>query len=349
MKNITGFLSKAIAIAIAGFACSHHAHAALDVVAAGYGAQTVYTHSTTDSIISYDWDASHGLHYMTSAGYPDVQVWRTTGGPATSVYSAPSNFAGASVVSIGGTIYFNDSNFSNTQFIRGYNATAASPVVSVLSTTANSNLSGHNGGLYITGANGFGPNHIFYSDLAANGTLVNNPVKDLGATSSGGSGPLAFNLAGDLYYAPGFGDMSVYKFSSAEVAAAVANPLANPLTGAGNLWLDYSALFPAYSGATSMALDAAGNLLMTLTNFGDPSLLVEFGATPAGVYNGTNFTILTDTDRLGELRNLDGDLFVSSGNQIVQIMPVPEPGTAGFVALLGVLSMVVRRRRRNAG
>ena len=342
MKTISRFLRKAFAFIPAALACPQLVPAQPTVVDASYSIQTFYTHTNADNIISYDWDASANLHYMTSSGFPDLKVWRKGSGALENIYAAPNNFVGASLVSIGDTIYFNDSDFAS-QFIRGYVAAATIPAVPVLSTTPNYGLYGRNGNLFITGADSFGPNQIYFSNLAANGDLLDDPAINLGVTSAGSSGPLTFDLAGNLYYAPGFGDLSIYKFTAAEVNAALADPAANSLTGSGNLWLDYTTLYPNVSGATSLLFDAGGKLLVTLTSFTNPSALAAFGTSPAGAYNGINTTILTSMGTLGELRSLNGNPFISTGNEIVQI--VPEPASFVMIGLAAVLFVNYRRVR----
>lgn len=336
MKKIASLAS-----AFAAFALVHHANA-MPIPGAGFGVSVFYTHSSADGIISYDWDAAQNLYYMTAAGFPDVTVWKSSGGAPTGIYANPNRFSGASVVAIGDYVYFNDSDFSNAQYIHSYGPVSGAAVATQISTTRNSGLYGHGGDLFIAGAPGFGTNRIYHSDLAGNGTLVSNPATDLGVTS-GSSGPLEFDVAGDLYYAPGYGDLGIYKWSALEVASAIANPIANPLNTPGHLWLNYSALYPTASGATSMLFDADGDLLVTLSNFVDPSALVEFGVGAGGVYDSTALEILTDTGRLGELRELNGGVFVSSDNKIFQV--VPEPGAA--LLLAGCAVLLARRNRRN--
>ena len=332
-RSLTGAAFAAL------FTLPTHVSAALSAQT-GYAAFSIYAHTTSDSIISYDWDAAANLHYMTLAGFLDVNIWRTTGSTPFNIYAAPSNFSGASVVAIGDYVYFNDSDFSGTQFIRGYAAAAVAPVVTAFSTTPNFGLYGHNGDLLITGTDGiFGDNQIYFSDLAGDGDLLNDPALNLG-TTGGGSGPLAFDLAGNLYYAPGFSDLSIYKFTAAEVAAAIAGTTL--LTAASHLWLDYALLYPNFMGATSLLLDAEGDLLATLTNLNGSSALAEFGTGPGGAHDGSNTLILTDSGRIGELRSLNGDIFVSSGNQIYQV--VPEPAAALLLALGGT-AFALRRRR----
>jgi hypothetical protein len=341
-KTFPGFLSKAIALATATAVLNQHA-CADPVVSPGFGLETYYSHTTGDSIISFDRDASSNLYYMTSAGFPDVSVWKYSGGPTPStIYSNPSNFAGASVLTIGDYVYFNDSNSLGTQFIHAYGPVSGAPSVNLLSTTRNSNLHTDGTRLFIAGAPGFGTNHIYYSNLAPNGDLVNDPAIDLGVTS-GFSGPLAFDLDGNLYYAPGFSDLSIYKWTASEVNAAIANPVTNPLNVAGHEWLDYTLLYGTAGGATSMLLDVDGDLLVTLSDFENPSVLVEFGVTPAGAHDGTNTTILSETGRLGELRNFDGNIMVSAGNDIYKV--VPEPSSL-LLALAGA-GLVLSRRRRD--
>jgi hypothetical protein len=348
MKTTPGILSKAALIALAAITSSHPARAQLTVVAQGYAVDPYYTHTTTDSIISFDWDANAELYYMTSAGFPDVAVWKTNGGAPVSIYANPNNFAGGDVVDIGNFIYFNDSDFSNNQFIHDYgplDPLSGPPSVSTLSTTPNSGLFSHGGNLFISGADTNGTNHLFYSHLAANGSLVDDPAISLG-TTPGASGPMAFDAGGNLYYAPGFGNSSIYKWSASELANAMANPTLDPLSTTGHLWLDYSALFPTVSGATSMLLDPAGNLLVTLTDFSNPSDLADFGTNPDGSYDGFAMTILTDGGRLGELRDLNGNTYLAADNEIVQI--VPEPGSL-LLAGVGLSILLLKRMRTPTG
>ena len=82
-------------------------------VSPGYSVSTYYTHTTSDDIVSFNWDASSNLYYMTD----NDAIWKTNGGAPVNIYSAPSvpgdtYFAGANVTTIGNYVYFNDSDFN---------------------------------------------------------------------------------------------------------------------------------------------------------------------------------------------------------------------------------------------
>ena len=310
--------------------------------APGYATSLFYTHANADRIVSYDWAGASDVYYQTSTASFDYGGFFRWSGPAPVELQngSAAPFAGASVVTIGDSVYFNLGTFSSTP-IDKYGPLSDHPALTQISTTANYALFGHSGDLFITGAVNFGPNQIFYSDLDGSGNLVSNPAVSLG-TTGGGSGPLAFDAAGDLFFAPGYSDKSIYRWSAAQVIAAIAHPTANALTLTGQLWADYSALYPLQSGATSMLVEADGDVLVTVTDFTNPSVLARFDAAPDGSYVGTSETILIDTALLGELRTHDGGLYISSENAIYQI--VPEPAAAALLALGGAV-IALRRRR----
>ncbi len=337
--------SHILAAAVLSAAVS--AQASPTVVDSAYSLASYYSTGNANSIVSYDWDSQGNLYYQTSnSSSAFLGVYKYSNGTVSTIAAAnESIFAGASVVTVGNSLYYNNSDLSGNQNIYLYNPLNGSSSLSLTSTTPNYGLYGYNNALYIAGAVGWGTNHIYYSSLNTNGTLVNNSAIDLGETS-GASGPLVFDKAGNLYYAPGYYDLSIYRWTAAEVAAAIADPTANALSATGHLWEDYSSLYASVGGATSLAIDSNGDLLASLTSFSDPSSLVKFGVSDTGTYDGTSSTILTTTDRLGELRVEDGTVYVSDGDQIFTVVPEPSSFALMGMGVLFVGVMALRRHRQ---
>jgi hypothetical protein len=343
MKNLVTLLVAACAVA--GFS---PARADITDVSPGYSVTDFYdSPETADSITSYDWDASNDLYYdTTTPSFNFGGLYEYNGVTTTNPVAGTSDYAGASVVAIGNYVYYNTSDSSGDQNIYKYGPVNGTPANTLASTTPNFGLYKNAGQLYLTGSPNFGTNHIYHSALNADGSLASNPATDLGA-DAGSSGPLAFDAAGDLYYAPGYGDQSVYKWTAAQVTAALANPAQNPLSIAeATQWIDYSSssAYGSYSGGTSMIIEG-NQLLLTLTNFDSPSVLADFGIGSDGSYNGSSTTILAATDTLGELRENDGNLFVADDASIFEV-DVPEPEAAPLLLGGAVLLLALFRRGR---
>jgi hypothetical protein len=317
--------------------------AQITVVDPAYQFSPFLTHTNSDGVVSYDWGTDGSVYYQTAtSSFTFGGLYQFSGSAPAQVVAGSSDFVGASVVAIGNYVYFNTSDFNNTNIYK-YGPVNGSPGATLASTTPNFGFSAYQGNLFIAGAPGFGTNHIYYSGIAADGSLLNNPAIDLGE-DSGSSGPLAFDLQGNLYYAPGFGDLSIYRWSATEVASAMADPAGHPLSATGHRWLDYSSRYGSASGGASMLIDQQGNLLLTLASFTDPSVLARFGVAGDGSFNGSSSTLLQDTDRLGEIRLHDDSLYFSSGNQVFEI--VPEPATVFLVAAGAALFAAGSLRRR---
>lgn len=334
------------AVAIVACLCLHTSQAAVTILDPTYSAGIYHSHSvTTSAIVSFDWDSTGAVYYQTStSAFTFGGLYRWNGATqTTAVGPIETDYSGASVVAIGNYVYFNTSDFS-TQNISKYGPLGGSPSSALISTAPNSGLYRRGAGeIFITGAPGFGTNEIYYASLSASGDFLSTPIS-LGLTS-GGSGPIAFDAAGNMYYAPGFGDLSIYRYTAADVAAAIADPTNSPLPTAGSrLWYNYSGDFALVSGGTGMAFDGDGNLLLTLTDFSNPSYLVRFDVDISGNHAG-NTALLSSTDRLGDVRFYDGSIFVANGNTILQV--IPEPGTWLLLAL-GCTGIVVVWSRRRA-
>ena len=233
MKNLTTLL-------VAAFAAAGFTTAQADLTAdSGYSLGDYYTQSgTSDSVQSFDWDPSGNLYFSdTSPGYTFDGLYEASGaqiagGTATNVVAGNSaQYPGESVVAVGNNIYYNTSDINDSaQNIYQYGPVNGSPANTLASNSPSYGLYPHAGQLFISGAPPYDSvtnpnpiNHIYHTALNANGSFASNPATDLGV-DSGSSGPLAFDSAGDLYYAPGYGDQSVYKWTATQVAAALAPP-----------------------------------------------------------------------------------------------------------------------------
>lgn len=308
-------------------ALAPHASAALSF-ASSYSGSASHTHSTSDAVIGFGWSSDNNLYYATATdSYTAGGLYRKDGPVSTQLVAANGGlFPGPSVVAIGSSIYYNDSDWSNNQFIRRFDIASNT----VASTTATNYALGTDGtNLFTTGSADWVNTDILYY---ANGTL--GASVDLGGMT-GSSGPVAIDSAGNLFYAPGYGDLSIYSWSASEVAAAISG--GPRLNAADHLFANYSGAFPSLDGASSMAIDAAGNLFVTLTSFSASSSLVRFDASGT-----THDVVATTADRLGGLNIHDGQLYVASGNQIFSVIPEP---SALLLSLLACAPFVACRRR----
>ncbi len=325
--------STSLAALAVSFLLGSPAFAALNF-SAGYGGAEYYTHSNSDNLHSYDWGSDGNLYYATATpSFTSGGFYRFNGTTTSTLAGASGDFSGTSVVAVGSSIFYNDGNFPVAGIYRHDVGSSGAPVETAVGHYA---LGSYGGNLLTTGAAGFGqPTHINYYSGGDLGSTIDLGV--VAATSS--PGPLVFDGAGNLYYAPGFGDSSIYRWSAAEVAAAISSNGVNGLTADGHLWVAYGATsLGIYSGASSLLVDENGDVLVSLTNFSDPSLLVKFDGDGSGDFT----TILESTDRLGDLRSHDGEIYISNANQILQI--VPEPSSLLLTVMAGGAFLRIRRR-----
>ena len=295
-----------------------HAFAAI-IGGSNYVVQTFYANPHAgETLTAFDWDENNNLYYST--GRPDwalgFSVYRYDGVAASSLYTDENAFAGSRVTAIGGRIYFNDGgNYDRytCDYYRYDPETQSAPVdMGVLSDVYG--LETRNGADFWA-AGGYTA-AIYYSTLNANGDLASNPLVNLGAIGSA-SGPLAFDADGNLYYVEGYvysGNPTVYRWSAAEVAAAIANPAGNPLGPDGHAWATLS----SGDGASGLVVDDFGNLVVTATSFTAPSqlqrLLVSDGAC-------VGYEVLVNSDtRLETVRVHSGTIYVSSSEGIFAVM-----------------------------
>lgn len=334
---------RSLSLAIVGIASAltSPSHATVSILDPSYSFSIYHTHSVpTSAVVSFDWDSGGTVYYQASTEFFNFGGLFTFNG-VTQGTAVPgsSAFSGASTVRIGDNIYYNTSD--SEQRVWKYGPLSGTPTATNVSTAANWGLFRRGADeMFLTGVPGFGPNEVYRATLDGSGNFTGAPVS-LGLTI-GSSGPIAFDLSGNMYYAPGFGNRSIYKYTAADVAAAIANPITNPLPAAATrLWRDYSMDFAAVNGGAGIAFDETGDLLVTLTDFSNPSFLVRFDVDAFGAYEGFD-AILSSTNRLGDVRFKDGSIYIANADTILQV--VPEPGTIGLV-LMGCSALALLRRR----
>ncbi|VGO20348.1 PEP-CTERM sorting domain-containing protein [Pontiella sulfatireligans] len=319
-----------IAVATAGISCQLATASIISGAAVAYYSNPF----AGKNISSYDWDGAGNLYWMEGDNNwaAETKVYKYNGSLST-IYSA-SAFAGTWVAHNDNHIYFD--NGSEYAFYK-YDVAGGGAPSQVFQQNNAWGYTFHNGGLYISGADGSWNNQLYYSALDASGNLA-GPLVTLGQMGSP-SGPITFDANGNLFYSAGYTDGKIYKYDAAEIAGAIAG------TQLGDAALHEFIDFNSYGldGATGMDFDDDGNLVASLTAFGSNSKLVEFDIDVSGAYLGTSSVLAESDGRMTTVRNYNGDIYVSDPDGIYQA--VPEPGT---VALMGVGfgCMAAFRKRR---
>jgi hypothetical protein len=213
------------------------------------------------------------------------------------IWSGP-DYAGAGVLVTHKTVYFTeDSNFT----LYRYGTRDAAAPVAEYSQPFLYALAVRGRTLYASGLDGNWQSCIYASQLRPDGSLAEKPMLNLGVVGDP-SGPLAFDGAGNLYYASGYLSGRILKYSAPEVHAALAGqtPLGQP---AQHVWASFAAT--GLDGATGLAFDGQGNLVASLTSFGYPSELVRFGVCAAGNFGGLT-ELASSTGRISAVQLVNG-------------------------------------------
>ena len=303
------------------FACCPPVHAAVPIDSlTGYTLTEVAPAPVGESLVSYDWDAAGVLYYMT--GDPNwglkLNVYRLVSGVETPVYQSAALFPGSRLTAVGSFLYFNDGgDYARYTFnYYAYNpATGGQPALSYDSAVAPLSLWGidtrDGTQFFASGAVGFGPSSIYYMPAPEDGQLDGLvSIGDIGESS----GPIAFDRLGNLYYAHGYvysGQAKIFRWSAAELAGAIANPALSPLSPADHEWATLPA---AFTGASGLAVDDAGNVYVTANAWGVPGELLLYRPNPT-----IPLSVAQYTGRLETLRIREGKLHVNCAAGIYQM------------------------------
>lgn len=215
----------------------------------------------------------------------------------------------------------------------------------------------HGGQVYASGLNqiwngGYGQdNQIAIYDLSGAGN------HDVIIQAMGNSAGVAVDAAGNVYYANyGYGssyENALYMWTAEQVASVRADlGMGGAGGGIDDLFLtaaDALRLCALPSGGNGIAVDAAGNVFVSMNNFSTGGGLIMWNASM-----GDDYLYLGDVDGWAGAISVEGDflnggtLYVTGGNGFSELhyTPVPEPATYAVLAGLAVFALALRRRRR---
>ncbi len=265
------------------------------------------------NVASFNWSSGGDLYWMEGDNNfaQDLKVHKFDGNTLSAIYTAAS-YSGTWVLSDGDNIYFDDGSLTA---LFKYDSIGGGAATQVFQQSNAWGYTIHNNGLFIAGADVNWDAKLYYSALDGNGDLT-GPLVDLGFMGSP-SGPIAFDAAGNLYYASGYSAGKIHKYSAAEVALAIAGtPLTDP---AGHEIIDFNSF--GHAGATGMEFDSNGHLVVTLTSFGAPSDLVTFYMDDSGDYLGTAEITAQSSNRMTSVRLYQGQTYFSDQDGIYQVIP----------------------------
>jgi len=293
-------------------------------------------------INSFDFGPDGALYYTTyikNLDEPSVykalvgfKVYRYDGESLEVIYSDPNAFgvSGGRVITIGNKVYFNDGSTAGDRSTFDYYCydPEVSPPVKILDSTQDGapNLWGLDTGdgtdFWAAGRLNYSTpptrrQEIYYSSIE-NGDLM--PVIDLGVGSyATGSGPLALDEDGNLYFADGgYGETHIWRFTASDVLAAIANPATNPLHPDKAYDFDTLRIPGVIRGASSMFIDGNLGMVLTATNYHDPSELRQYAINEDGTNGGYN-VLATSDSRMAETRFENGEIYVSDPDGIYRL------------------------------
>lgn len=297
----------------------------------GVTATEVFATGGGDPMVSFDWANDGKLYYITGNYAPQMTVHEWDGTNVSQIYSE-SVYPGSWVACNGAYAYFTQ---DSDMVLYKYDTAGGGPATVTAQVPGLWGVLFSGGDAFLVGADAMWQGTIHRSIVGLDGELG---APSLLGTVGDPSGPMAFDAGGNLYYSAGYMHQRILKYTAAEVADAVAGgaPLGDP---AGHVWASFAGMG---DGATGMAFDADGALVLTATSFLGPSRLLRF--TVAGDGSNADVATLADCDtRLGTVRLRDGAIQVNDGDAIYSV--VPEPSVLALLAG-GVLPALIRRARR---
>lgn len=318
-------------IAIAGLLAFAGGAIAAVTASPGVTVTEVFATGGGDSIVSFDWGPDGSFYYSTGNFSPQMTVYRWDGSSATEIFSQPA-YPGSWVACNGDYVYFTqDSDMA----VYKYDTAAGGQAAVTLQQPGLWGIFFHAGEAFIVGSDALWQGTISHSAIAAAGELS---APSLLGTVVDPSGPMAFDAEGNLYYSAGYSQQRILKYSAGEVADAMAggSGLGDP---DGHVWASFTG---TGDGATGMAFDADGALVLTATSFLGPAWLLSFAVANDGSNAGLA-TLLESDSRLGTVRLHDGVIHVNDGGAVYSV--VPEPFTLGML-VAGVFAALIRRRAR---
>ena len=277
---------------------------------------TVYLNPFSASgktITSFHWASNNDLYWQEgdSNWAQEMKVHQFDGTNLNTIYTSAS-YAGNWVLSQGNNIYFDNGSVMG---LFKYDTVLGGAPTQVFQQQNAWGYTIHNGGLFISGSDQNWDARLYYVALDQNG-VPQGSVVDLGLMGSP-SGPIAFDAQGNLYYASGYSTGKIHKYTSAEVSAAITGtPLTNP---AGHVFIDFNSF--GFPGATGMAFDSNGHLVVSLTNFGSPSDLVTFYTDDTGNYLGQAEVTAESDMGMGSVRLHQGNIQFNDGDGVYQVIP----------------------------
>lgn len=334
-------MQKTILTSAAFFAASTALFAqTLTVSAPGYSGTKLFDVSPGFTIGGLAAAPGGDLYYIESdsAFTAPSRLYRRSAGDgytaATPLFSFGASIFGSFVRWESGTVFFGE---NSTGVIRALNPNLT---IDLLGTVAGNYDAAFSGGvLYLShNAGGFTPlNKVSRFNLLPDGGggLMLDAADLIVDTPSDYSGPLVFDAAGNLFYGGSgtFAQPHLHRFGAAEVAAAA---------GAGPAQtLDLAHRYLANGANAYLAYDGAGALWHS--NFGTLNRIDATVPGSVAIGSSPDFGI-------GQLDVANGTLYVAVTNSAYTdssvYAVVPEPGTAGLLAL-GCAALTLRRRRKN--